>query len=229
MQAIIMAAGTGTRLRPLTMDTPKPLLKLGDQTIIEKTLSNLPQAVNEVFVIIGHHGDKIEKFIGANYKNLKINYLWQKELKGTWHAASLAKDHLRGAFLVLNGDDIYKKDDLEKLAQHPWSVMAQKFNEATDTLDSLVLDQDGRLCDVVEKNDPGEKIVNTGAYSLKPEFFDHAPIAIKDGKEYGLPQTLAKVCQLYPVQVVFTDDWHKINTLQDLERARKIVAKVVAN
>lgn len=222
MQSVIMAAGAGTRLRPYTETIPKPLLSLGNETIIQRTLKNLPHIIDEVFLIIGYRGQQIINVADQQYKNIKINYIWQKELKGTWHAAYLAKPNLNKKFLVINGDDIYQKKDLEKLVDlKDWGIMVQE--DDINKGDSLIIDARGFLRGLSPNNNGQTRNINTGAYLLGQDFFNYSPCPIKNGKEYGLPQTLANICQYHPTRAIFTKGWHKINSPEDLETVRKLI------
>lgn len=222
MKAVIMAAGAGTRLRPLTEKTPKPLLDLGNEKIIERSLKNLPKEIDEVFLIVGYLGEMIKNYLGDNFRGRRLNYIWQKELKGTWHAASLARDYLDAKFLVLNGDDIYDPRALEEMIGYDWTILAYPTNNFKG--DSLIFSVDNNLEDMKEIQDENNlKNINTGAYAIQPEFFDYPPVAIKGGQEYGLPHTLVSICDKHEIKVVHTNRWQQINTPEQLETARKLI------
>ena len=75
MQAIILAAGRGTRLNYLTENCPKPLIKINGKPILEYTLSSLPSQINEIIIIIGYLGEKIRKTFGNKFRNINIKYV----------------------------------------------------------------------------------------------------------------------------------------------------------
>jgi len=107
MQAVILAAGEGIRLRPLTLDKPKPLVKIDGKTLLEHNLDQLIGLIDEVILIIGYKGDMIKEYIGSEYQSMKIKYIEQKEQLGTGHALMQAKKLIKGKFLVLMSDDLY--------------------------------------------------------------------------------------------------------------------------
>ena len=72
MKAIILAAGKGERMKPLTLTTPKPLLKIKDKPVIEYVIEALPPEVDEVIVVIRHLGEKIRQYLGSEFKGRKI-------------------------------------------------------------------------------------------------------------------------------------------------------------
>ena len=67
MQAVILAAGHGTRLRPLTYQMPKPLIKVADKCLIEHNIFNLPSEISELIIVIGYLGEQIQNYFGENY------------------------------------------------------------------------------------------------------------------------------------------------------------------
>src|SRR3989338_1354344 len=124
MQVIILAAGRGTRFGKLTEKTPKSLLKVNGKPILEYTLSSLPSQIKEIHIVIGHLGNQIIGHFGNNYAGRKINYITSAELNGTGGAVWQARPFLKkGWFLVLNGDDIYWKNELTALVKNEnWST-----------------------------------------------------------------------------------------------------------
>ena len=88
MQAVILAAGEGTRLRPLTYQTPKPLLKVAGKPILQYNLEYLEGLVDEAILVIGYKGDQIKDYFGMQFQGLSIRYVHQKERLGTANAVA---------------------------------------------------------------------------------------------------------------------------------------------
>src|SRR3989344_5309327 len=120
MQAVILAAGRGTRMNHLTENTPKPMLNVGKMNLIEWKIDALPNEVDEVIVIVGYLGDQIKAHFGENFGDKKMIYTEQKELNGTGGALFLAKDFIKGKFLVMMGDDLYSKEYIEGMIKNGW-------------------------------------------------------------------------------------------------------------
>ena len=217
-----MAAGRGTRMRELTENLPKPILPVKSRPILEYTLENLPEEISEVIFIIGYKGDLIKSQFGGQFKNKKISYIEQKELNGTAGAIFLAKDFVAGKFLVLMGDDLYHRSDLEKLISNDLAILAKEVKHP-ERFGVLEVDEDDYLLEVVEK--PTEyhtNLVNVGAYVLNKDFFNYDPVKISE-KEYGLPQTLAKMAKDYKIKVVKADFWQPVGRPEDIIEAEKII------
>jgi len=176
MQAVILAAGEGTRLWPLTSTRPKPLLKVLDRTVLEHNLEQLASLVEEVILVVGYKGEMIRNFIGNHYKGLKISYAWQKSLLGTGDAVKVAEPFLKDKFLVLNGDDFYFKEDLTECLENFPSILVKEVEDPRAF--AAVLVEDGLVKDIIEK--PKEiysNLANIGVY-----FLDRSIFKIKLGK-----------------------------------------------
>ena len=219
MQAVILAAGNGSRLRPLTDTMPKPLIKIGDKNLIERKLEVLPDEVDEIILIVGYLKDKIIDYFGRESGGRKINYLEQKELLGTGHALQICQDILGERFLVMNGDDIYDRGDIERCLNHRQCMLVKKSPEQF-VGGRVVFDSNGKLKEIIEGSHEEGGMMNTGLYVVAKEFFDYELEKLPGKNEYGLPQTLAKIAVDMPVMTEEASFWLKVNDLNDLELAR---------
>jgi len=105
MDAVILAAGEGTRLRPLTATRPKPMLPVAGKPILEWNLLALKAAgIRKVVLVVGYKRDVIEEYFQKSYQGMRIEYVVQEEQLGTGHALSLADGLVHGEILVMNGD-----------------------------------------------------------------------------------------------------------------------------
>nr|WP_314839263.1 nucleotidyltransferase family protein [uncultured Flavobacterium sp.] len=106
VDAVIMAGGRGQRLQPLTDSTPKPLLKVGDKAIMEHNLDRLALfGIDDFWVSVKYLGEQIENYFGqGKEKNIKIEYVWEKEPQGTIGAVSQIKNFEHDYILVTNSD-----------------------------------------------------------------------------------------------------------------------------
>lgn len=171
-QAVIMAAGKSTRMHPLTFARPKPLLKVRNKTILEHNLDQLNDLVEEVIIIVGYKSDMIKKFIKSEYKNLKIKFIEQKKQLGTAHAVLQTQKLIDDKFLVINGDDLFSKEDIQECLNHHYCVLAQKVNHP-ERFGVFVVDYNHNIKDLVEKpNKFISNLANCGLYVLDKEIFE---------------------------------------------------------
>src|ERR1051325_4215112 len=124
MDAVILAAGLGTRLRPHTLTTPKPLLPVRGRPILDWTLGALPPAVDRVIVVVHYLAEQIEQYLAGQNHFTDWQVVKQEQPRGTGDALRSCRAHLRSErFLVLNGDDLYGAADLAALAECPAGVL----------------------------------------------------------------------------------------------------------
>ena len=114
--ALILAAGKGSRMWPLSENIPKPLLPLGGLPIIERQIQELISVgVKELYILIGYRMKEISDYLDNAKLDININYIVQEQQNGTGHAVNQAKGKIRGDFYCLNGDIIIDKENLKNL------------------------------------------------------------------------------------------------------------------
>lgn len=224
MKAVILAAGEGTRMRPLTLETPKPLIEINSVKIIDRIIESLPDEIDEVIIVVDYLKEKIFEYLGDRYKSRNIKYSIQNDKKGTFGALLSTKYLINRdeRFLVLNGDDIHDKDELLKYLSYPRSFGIQRM--IWPKYYSIKI-KDG-LVEGFSSQTESEKIngtyVATGAYVLDANIFNHEGIIV-NGNELGLPQTILAQKNEFPIHAVISTKWMPINSLEDLDNASKLL------
>src|SRR5260370_35927011 len=165
MDAILLAAGLGTRLRPHTLHTPKPVLAVRGRPILDWTLGALPSAVDRVIVVVHYLADQMEQYLREQRHFKEWATVPQGEPRGTGDALRRCRPHVRSdRFLVLNGDDLFGAADLAALAATPAGVLVAPVDEPTK-FGIAFRKADGTLERLLEKPDPPPpQLANTGAY-----------------------------------------------------------------
>jgi bifunctional UDP-N-acetylglucosamine pyrophosphorylase/glucosamine-1-phosphate N-acetyltransferase len=177
--AIVLAAGRGERLWPLTEDTPKPLLPLANKSVLERTLAALVSAgVRQVILVVGFRSDKIHDRLGKGEAiGAELKYVKQKTAKGTADALGTCSNELRGEdrFLVLYGDDYYEKSVprtfLAKARQNK-GVTIGTANVQDASSFGKIESKRGLVTEIQEKAsraEPGQ--VNAGIYLMDQSIF----------------------------------------------------------
>ncbi len=230
MQAVILAAGRGTRMEELTTAVPKPMLVVDGRTLIEHKLDALPDEIQEVVLIIGHLSDVIKTRYQGSYRGRTLTYVEQTELNGTAGALWAAQSVLKDRFLVLNGDDIFDSEDLKKCTEESssWKLLVQQIPEMHRS-GSVQLDDNANITAIIEGDfgtEPG--LASTNMFALDTRLFSQPLIPKQEGSlEYGLPQTVIVAAKALGVRLepVFTTDWIQINAPGDLVKAAEILKK----
>ncbi len=170
MQAVILCAGSSTRTYPLTVNKPKALLKVMNKTLLEHNLEQLEGLADEAVIVVGFKKKMIKEFIGNSYKKIKIRYAEQKEQLGTGHALLQAKDMINDRFVVLMGDYLYSKKDIESCLRHEHCVLAKEVNDPEKW---GILSLKGNFLGKIDEKPKNTKakLANTGLYVLDKEIF----------------------------------------------------------
>ena len=230
MQAVILAAGRGTRMEELTTAVPKPMLVVDGRTLIEHKLDALPEEIQEVVLITGHLSDVIKTRYKGSYRGRALTDVDQGDLNGTAGALWAAQDVLKDRFLVLNGDDIFDSEDLKKCAEESssWKLLVQQMPEM-HRAGSVELDDNANIAAIIEGDlgvEPG--LASTNMFALDTRLFSQPRVPKQEGSlEYGLPQTVVAAAKALGVRLepVFTSDWIQVNAPGDLTKAAEILKK----
>ena len=106
-RAVVLAAGEGSRLRPLTRYQPKPMLRVGGRPIIEYPIDALVDAgIERVIIVVGHGSTRIQNHFENSYRGMELSYVRQDTQLGSGHALQMAREQVTGAFVVVNGDTV---------------------------------------------------------------------------------------------------------------------------
>jgi bifunctional UDP-N-acetylglucosamine pyrophosphorylase/glucosamine-1-phosphate N-acetyltransferase len=208
MQAVILAAGEGTRMRPLTESVPKPMLPVADRPLVAHTAAMAAQAgADELVFVVGYEADRVRDHFGDRFEGVPVSYAVQEEQLGTAHAAAAAREHLSEDFVVLNGDDLYDAKAIRALFDTCPAVGAYAVD---DPRPYGVFSLDGdRVTDVVEKpDDPPSNRVNVGAYHFPTEAADWlTEVELSERGEYEITDVVDQVIDAYDVTAVPVERW----------------------
>ncbi|OGG88980.1 hypothetical protein A2592_01615 [Candidatus Kaiserbacteria bacterium RIFOXYD1_FULL_42_15] len=223
MQCVILAAGKGTRLRPLTETIPKPLVLVAGKPLLDHIIDALPSAVDELIIVTGYLENKIKDYCGSEYKGRKVTYVHQEEQKGTAPALWLCKDLLKGRFLFMFADDIHGADDIARVASYSRAILTMPTKNP-ERFGIVVRHPDGTLAEFVEKPvHPPSNLASTGMMVLDTHIFEFELPKETNG-EYYLTDVIAEYAKKYPIAVVEENLWIPIGYPEDIVWAEKILA-----
>ena len=243
MKAIILSAGQGKRLLPLTADNPKCLLNIDGRSLIEWQINELAKCgIERVSVVVGYHADRVERLLHQRYDSKKIQtlynptYSWADNLFSCWAArAEMAED-----FVLLNGDTLFEAAVLNRLLEtpvRPVTVVTHKksYYDADDmkvTLDGDRLIHIGKDLSIDQVD--GESI---GMILFR----DEGPVRFCGGVENALRDSLApgkwylsvidELAQLMPVWTYRIEglQWCEVDFPVDLKQAQRVVRTCAAD
>jgi len=168
MKAVVLAAGQGTRMRPLSESVPKPMLPVADRPLAAHTVDAAVDAgADEIVLVIGYEGETVRNYFGAEHRGVPVSYAVQEEQAGTADAVNAARDHIEGPFAVLNGDNLYDQAAIDRLFDACPAVCAIEVDEPSNYGVLSTDGEDGLITEIVEKPaDPPTNLANAGAYAF---------------------------------------------------------------
>lgn len=183
MRAIILAGGLGTRLRPLTENTPKPLLKIKGKPIVEHALLNFKKhGITDIVFSIGYRAEMVQEYFGDGGKwGMNISYCVEDQPLGTGGAIRKAAEGIKETFLVINGDNLADFNWAEIIATHQrnQAKITLALFPVEDVTQYGIAELDGeRIKKFVEKPKKEEapsNLNNAGGYVLEPEVLQILP------------------------------------------------------
>ena len=207
MKAMILAAGEGTRLRPLTLTLPKPMVPIVGTPLLERTLLWLSgQGVSEAAINLYHRPQAIPDYFGPEFAGIRLHYFFEETLRGTAGGVKAAEGLFSDEpFFVIYGDNLIHADLRRLAAFHQASggeATISLFHHPNPTAAGIVgLDENGRVMRFVEKPPSDEvfsDLANAGVYVLNPSVLSSIPPhAPSDFGRDVFPDLLARGVPLY--------------------------------
>jgi len=174
LKAVILAAGEGNRMRPLTYTRPKVMLPIANKPILEHLLIEVREAgIKEFVFIVGYHDEQVRDYFGNGRKwGVSIEYCIQRRQSGTADALRVVEGVVDSNFLMINGDVLVKRRDIKSVAGSEKTTVS--VIEVADTKGlGLVEAKRGRVVRIHEKVEkPPSNLANAGLYLFTPEIFE---------------------------------------------------------
>lgn len=223
MQAIILAGGLGTRLHPFTQVIPKPLLPVGDRSVLEIQIEHLKKyGINEIYFAANYKADLLKTYFGHGKKyGVKINYSIEQKRLGTCGPISLLKDKLHDSFLVLNGD-VLTNIDLSKAYNYhieKGGMITVVSKDVTFPLSyGNLKTKNDRVIKIVEKPDIKVEIT-VGIYFMSTKIFEYIPY----NKQFGMDDLIKKLIKEKEEIFRYKMDeyWIDIGKMEDYNKAQE--------
>jgi len=196
--AVVLAAGEGTRLRPLTRNRPKPMLPAGNRPILEHVFDALVEAgIEKLVAVVGYKRDRVQNHFGPTYRDVPITYVTQHKQLGSGHALLQAREAVDDAVLVLNGDRLIDAETVSAVAD----TFAETGDpslavvERTETSRYGAVEMHGdHIEKLVEKpRDGGYRLINAGVYAFSSDIFVEIEETPRKEGELALTDTLERL------------------------------------
>ena len=232
MKAVILAAGEGTRLKPLTDDKPKALVEVDGRPLLDHVFEQLlGVGISEFVVVVGHRKEQIIDRYGEEFRGIPITYAYQHEQLGLAHALLQAEPHVDEAFALMLGDNVFRANIADVIERQRRGDVDAAFLveevpiEEAGRYGVCRTNEDGEIVEVVEKpDDPPSNTVMTGFYTFSPAIF-HACHLVQpsDRGEYELPDTIDLLLESgRTIEAIPMDGWRiDVGYPEDRDRAER--------
>jgi UDP-N-acetylglucosamine diphosphorylase/glucosamine-1-phosphate N-acetyltransferase len=235
MKAVVLAAGEGVRLQPVTLTRPKHLIKVGGKPILEHCLKALKSCgINEIMVVVHFMVDAIRDYFGEGENfGLKIEYVEQKEVLGTGNAVSVAEPYVEDDFLLVYGDLLFTADAVKKVIglhkkEKPVMTMAVVPVENPEDYGIVELEDEGSVKRLIEKPSRIEaltNLANAGIYVFSTEIFEKVRETSASARgEWEITDAISLLLkEKKPISgvKVSRDDWFDVGRPWDLLEANR--------
>lgn len=212
-------------MKSLTIDVPKPLLKIKNKPVIEYVIDALPAEVDEIIVVVKYLSDQIRQFLGREFKGRRVAFAEGSD-KGNAYSFLAAKSLIKPGerFLFVYGDEFPLKEDFENCLKKELSVAV--FESHNPRAHGMVtLGSDGMIEEVIEKPETSESnMAVDGIMVLNSDIFNYTPLPNQKGEYYftSLLNQFVKDHKVFPVAMKnFIGD---VTSPEDLERVGKLIS-----
>ncbi len=228
--AVILAAGSSTRTRPLTEELPKPLLPVANREILAHILDSLKGVVSRTVLVLGYRKSAIEEWLSrSSYKsmlrNKRLVVVEQRNQLGTAHALECASENIKGSFIVLMGDNIFSKKDIKLVAGSVDSMLAHSSPHPERF--GVVHEKNSLLERIEEKpSKPSGNLVACGIYHLSNDFLVLLRKKSKSSRgEFELPDLINIYARKHSIRVVKTGFFLPVSYPWDLLDANEEILR----
>jgi bifunctional UDP-N-acetylglucosamine pyrophosphorylase/glucosamine-1-phosphate N-acetyltransferase len=223
MQAIILAAGEGSRMRPLTSSQPKVMLPIFGKPLLEHIIVRAKAAgIDDFVLVIGYGAKRVSShFLDGSKLGVKIEYSVQEKQEGTGHALLAAEGKAEDQFIMLNGDILPDTKSLKEIASEKLAVGAVKVEDPKRF--GVFLEQNGYFKSVVEKSpNPPSNLANAGIYKFTRKIFDELNSVPRSTRgEYELTDGLNMLGLKENIKIITLSSWIEIGRPWDILAANE--------
>lgn len=211
MKCVILAAGEGKRMHPLTYTRPKVMLPIANKPLLEYSLLNaIGAGFKEFIFVVSYKSEMVRNYFGNGEKwNIAIDYMNQGEPKGTAHAIGIVEKFVDD-FIVLCGDTIFGEDDIKNISKKKNSIGLFKVENPKEY--GVVESKNDKVVKIYEKmNEPFTNVINAGIYHFSKEVFEYIRKTNKSLRgEYEITDTLNMMAKKVGIHSVMLKQWRDV-------------------
>lgn len=241
MQAIILAAGSSKRLRPLTDTTPKCLLKINGKSLLERTINNVTEnGINDFIFVTGYRENMIKDFLNENFKHINMTFITNSDYENNNNSYSLwmAKDFIKDEILLFDSDILFDKNIIRKLLESGYeNSLAVNFTEKLDEEQiKVILDKEKKVLKIGKEISISESAGESIGIEKFSSYFLKELFSILDRKitkennvnefyEASFQEIIDKSDMRNSIYTVDVAEFKcmEIDTIQDYENAQRIL------
>ena len=238
VKAVVLAAGEGTRMRPLTDDKPKPLVEIDGKPMLERCFDSIVDGcagtsttVDSFVVVVGYESEEITERYGEEYDGRSVVYVHQEERKGLAHALLQAEPYIDDDFLLMHGDNVFAPSARENLrsvvrSDADATLLVEELPEEKARNTAVVVTRGDRVVDIDERDEnPPSTLSVVGFYALPPAVFEACRrTEPSDRGERELGDALSLLADERDVRAVRLEGERvNVNRPEDVEKAERML------
>jgi bifunctional UDP-N-acetylglucosamine pyrophosphorylase/glucosamine-1-phosphate N-acetyltransferase len=211
-------------MRPLTAETPKPLVEVAGKPLLWHVARAVPDEVDEFIIVEGYLGEQIKDYCGDEFLGRSVTYVNQPKKRGTADALQRARAEIDDTFLLLYADDLFDERSLAQLLEHENALLVMEHDEP-ERFGVVDVDGEGQVTDLLEKPaDPPTNLVSVGPMVLSEDIFAYEPEVHHSG-ELMVTSMVQKMAQDQVVHTQEAEFWFPIANPEHVKEAEEILAE----
>lgn len=221
--ALILSGGEGTRLKPLTLKTPKPAIPLVNKPFLFYQMDLIESAgIEKCFLLSGYKAEILKNTFKSKYKNLNVEIIEEERPMGTGGAIGFAKEKIKNGAIVFNGDVLFEANIKEIIKEHKkrkvqGTIMAIKVEDPS-RYGVITTDKEGNILEFLEKTkNPPSNWINAGLYILERKILEEIPDIPCSIEKDVFPELLKKGFHFHCFK--YKGYWKDIGTIQSYKEA----------
>lgn len=234
MEAVILAAGQGKRLRPITEHIPKAMVLVNDKSMLQILLDQLKEVgVDRATIVVHYKKEKITEYFGNEYRGIVLNYAEQQEMTGDAHAILCAKPYVRDdKFILVACDNLFPTAHIKKIIKHNGDGVMSACNVSYEQAKRMgvLFTKDGRVTEIIEKSPrPPSTLANAYLHYMPKEAFEAIPyISAGAGGEFRFVDAIQHMINNGKhITYEELDTWLDIGTPEQLKEAQELAKKIL--